>query len=180
MLWAAPFAIVLAVPLAGCGSSQKPEAATPKPPAASAPTGAAAECKALVELVNSGVQRVDSKLSATADPAEELRATAVAVDELVVQIGKLPLHEPQLKRLASDYQSMARALASGTRDLAGGVREGDRDLVARAQETIKAAVAQEDPIVDQINVFCTGSPGSEPAEPRRQPSQPDDTQRHET
>jgi hypothetical protein len=176
------FAIVLAAPL-GCASSPAPPAAAqPAAGPAGAPgaTGRMSECKALVQLVNAGVQRVDSRLTRTKDPTDELRATATAVEELVNEIGRLRLSEPQLVRLAHDYQSMARALASGTRELAGAVAQADEDEKARARETIKAAVAQEDPIVDQINVFCSGSPGREaPQGPTPEPD-PRDVERHET
>jgi hypothetical protein len=175
-------ALVLLAPM-GCASSPPP-AASSQPGAGAAASGGApgkvSECTALVRLVNAGVQRVDSRLARTSDPTEELDATASAVEDLAKEIGRLPLREPQLLRLASDYQSMARALASGTRDLVGAVRQGDEGEKARAKETIKAAVAQEPPIVDQINVFCSGSPGRDPELPVPVEADPGDVERHET
>ncbi|MEJ7734999.1 MAG: hypothetical protein WKG00_38145 [Polyangiaceae bacterium] len=167
---------------AGCASSPPPAASPPAAGAAAGrgDVGKVSECRALVRLVNAGVQRADSRLARTSDPSDELRATASAVEELADEIERLPLKQPQLVRLAGDYKSMARALASGTRELAGAVGKGDPEERARAKETIQAAVAQEPPIVDQINVFCSGSPGPDPEVPAPAEPDPTDVERHET
>lgn len=128
--------------LLGCGSSPKVK-----------------ECTAFVGVINTGVEKVQKLITASPDASggsavEELRTLADEMDTVAQQAEAASLTLPELKKYSGDYQAMAREVAAAARDLATAVDNVDSEKMKSAQDRIVAAVAKEDPLVEEINRFC--------------------------
>jgi hypothetical protein len=127
-------------------------AAPPAPPVEPAPD-VADECRALVGIINrgvDGVQDVGTKGSAV----EDLQALAAEMDRVVEELRDLELKSAELGRHAETYRAMASEVSAAARDLAAAVDEGDLGPMSEAERRVETAVAKEDPLVDGINAFC--------------------------
>jgi len=125
------------------------------------------ECNALVAVINTGVVGLEKAPKNEADPSgvSDLKAMATSMDGVAAETASVQLTITELKKLRDEYQKMAKDIAKAERELASAAQEqsaaGDPDkraqAVARrnaAEQTLDAAVKQEDPLVDQINKFC--------------------------
>jgi hypothetical protein len=163
-------------PLTACGSSSSGEGAqAPARPegSASAKPGSS-ECNALIDVINSGVTRVErmqSPSSSGNSAADDLLAMAKATDDLVAAAGRVKVTSPELAEMSAEYQRMAREVATAARAMAAAVRARDPGAIEDAQHAIEKAVLAEDPLVESINHFCKF--GEKP--PPRPPSAPRDS-----
>jgi DNA repair ATPase RecN len=115
------------------------------------------ECNSLINVINSGVDKIQKNTSVTPDggtPVVELRALADEMDGIAAEAAKVELTQPELKKLAERYQSMAGEVAVSARELAAAVDKVDVDEMQKAQSRMDKAVKLEDPLVDEINRFC--------------------------
>ncbi|MBI4703559.1 MAG: hypothetical protein HY744_20805 [Deltaproteobacteria bacterium] len=125
---------------AGCGKQKKIE-----------------ECNALVAVINAGVDRMQKSSALAADggaAVDELKAVAEVMDGAAAEASKVKLSVPELRKIAGDYQAMAKQVAAGARELAEAVEKVDPDKMKAAQEKVDKAVKLEDPLVDELNKFC--------------------------
>jgi len=115
-----------------------------------------AECNALITVINSGVQNLEKTPKTENDPTgvADLKAMAERMDKVAVDAAHVPVTIPEVKKLASDYQKMAKDIAKAERELAGAVDVKDAAKRSAAEQALDAAVKQEDPLVDAINKFC--------------------------
>ena len=164
--------------LTACASSSSGEGAqAPARPDGSEKKAGSSECIALIDVINSGVTRVErmqSPSSSGNSAADDLLAMAKATDDLVAAAARVRVTSPELAEMSAEYQRMAREVASAARAMAAAVRARDPGAIEDAQHAIEKAVAAEDPLVESINHFCKF--GEKP--PPRAPEAPDtpDTQ----
>jgi hypothetical protein len=116
-----------------------------------------AECNALITVINTGVQSLEKTPKTENDPtgATGLKAMAERMDKVAVDTANVPVTLPEVKRFSSEYQKLAKDIAKAERELAA-ASEGTGDAAKRsaAEQSLDAAVKQEDPLVDSINKFC--------------------------
>ena len=128
--------------------------------AASALAGCAqkrvAECNALILVINTGVQGLEKTPKTEADPTgvSDLKAMAERMDKVAAETAGVPVTLPEVKKLASEYQKMAKDIARAERELATAAESRDPAKRTAAEQSLDAAVKQEDPLVDSINKFC--------------------------
>lgn len=84
----------------------------------------APECSAFIDVINrdgEALKRasVPSAKGSSKEMAMTMRATADAADKLAADVAKLSLTEPELQKISTAYQSMAKDAAGAARDLAG-------------------------------------------------------------
>lgn len=115
-----------------------------------------AECNALVQVINTGVVRLEKapKNETDATGITDLKAIADAMDKVAADAGQVQVTLKEVKRFRDDYQKMVRDIAKAGHDLAAAAQEKDTAKQATAQSALDAAVKQEDPLVDQINKYC--------------------------
>ncbi|WP_437680405.1 hypothetical protein [Sorangium sp. So ce131] len=118
-----------------------------------------AECNALIEVINKGVQSIDKGSKAGADQggSSELKAMADAMDKVAADAAQVKLTTPELQKFSGEYQAMAKDVAKAARDLAAAADANDAEKTNTAQAAIEKAIKQEDPLVDNINQFCQGN-----------------------
>ncbi|MEJ7727840.1 MAG: hypothetical protein WKG00_01350 [Polyangiaceae bacterium] len=116
----------------------------------------AAQCNALIQVVNSGVQNLEkgNTLSGDRTGAAELKAMANAMDKVAADAARVETTIPALTKYAADYQAMAKEVAKAARNMAAAAEAKDADKINAAQAAMEKAVKQEDPLVDRINKFC--------------------------
>jgi hypothetical protein len=117
-----------------------------------------AECNALVQVINTGVVKLEKAPKNDADPSgvSDLRAMAESMARVAADAAGVELTLPDLKKMRDDYQKMAKDIAHAERDLAAAAQDRDAARRAAAETALDTAVKQEDPLVDQINKFCQG------------------------
>ncbi len=115
------------------------------------------ECNQLIEVINKGVDSLNkaskgtsNDLSGTAD----YKNMADTMDAVAADAAKVELTVPELKKLSSDYQAMAKEVAKSAREMVGAADSQDFAKVSTAKAAVEKAVKQEDPLVDSINKFC--------------------------
>jgi hypothetical protein len=115
-----------------------------------------AECNALVQVINTGVVKLEKAPKNEADPSgvSDLRAMAESMDKVAADAAGVALTLPDLKKMRDDYQKMAQDIAKAERDLATAAQDREAAHRAAAETALDAAVKQEDPLVDQINKYC--------------------------
>ncbi len=128
----------LALPLSGCSQKKTNE------------------CKALITVINSGVQALEKTppVESDATGVKTLRAMADAMDKVADEASKVPLSVPELKKMSADYQKMVRDISNAEREMAKAAEERDLTQRAAAEEKLTTAVKQEEPLVEKINGFC--------------------------
>ena len=115
------------------------------------------ECNALITVINSGVEKVQKGTSASPDggtPVSDLRALADDMDGIVAEAGKLQVTIVELKKFATDYQTMTTEIAASARELATAVDAVDMEKLSAGQARMETAVSRETPLIDEINKFC--------------------------
>jgi len=137
-----------------------PSASGEKPPAsASAPARTQRQqCAALISTVNAShdrLEKIQQQFKIAPDIPAELRAMADAMDKSVLALGNVPVTTPELKTFVERYTAMAKAIAKHGREVADGADKKDLDAMATAQISLSSAIAQEDPIVDDLNKRCS-------------------------
>jgi capsule polysaccharide export protein KpsE/RkpR len=115
-----------------------------------------AECNALILVINTGVQGLEKTPKTETDPTgvSDLKAMAERMDRVAAETAGVPVTLPEVKKLASDYQKMAKDIAKAERELATAAESRDAAKRSAAEQSLDAAVKQEDPLVDSINKFC--------------------------
>ncbi|AUX41359.1 hypothetical protein SOCE26_027700 [Sorangium cellulosum] len=118
-----------------------------------------AECNALIEVINKGVQSIDKGSKAGADQggSNDLKVMADAMDKVAADAAQVKLTTPELQKFSGEYQAMAKDVAKAARDLAAAADANDAEKTNTAQAAIEKAIKQEDPLVDNINQFCQGN-----------------------
>lgn len=120
--------------------------------------GKIAECNALIEIINKGINELNSSSSrgagtnttATADH----ETMADTMDRVAEDLSNLETRDQRLKELSGEYQSMAREVTKSARDLVAAFEAGDAVKVNAAKAAIEQAVKRESPLVDAINKYC--------------------------
>ena len=115
-----------------------------------------AECNALIVVINSGVQGLEKTPKVENDPTgvSDLKAMAERMDKVAGETASVPVTLPEVKKFSADYQKMAKDIARAERELAAAAETRDAAKRATAEQSLDAAVKQEDPLVDSINKFC--------------------------
>lgn len=115
-----------------------------------------AECNALITVINTGVQGLEKTPKTDNDPTgvSDLKAMAERMDKVAVDTASVPVTLAEVKRFSSEYQKMAKDIAKAERDLAAAAEVRDAAKRTAAEQSLDAAVKQEDPLVDSINKFC--------------------------
>jgi hypothetical protein len=130
--------LALAAALGGCGQKR------------------VSECNALILVINGGVQGLEKAPKPENDPTgvSELKVMAERMDKVAGDTASVPVTITEVKRFSSEYQKMAKDIAKAARDLAAAAESRDAAKRAAAEQSLDAAVKQEDPLVDAINKFC--------------------------
>jgi hypothetical protein len=117
------------------------------------------ECNNLVNQINAGVASLEkgAKPSGDSNDVAGLKSMADAMDKVASDTSKVEVTIPELKKFSSDYQTMTKEVAKAFRDMATAAEAKDMDKINAAQQALDKAVKQEDPLVDSINKFCSGS-----------------------
>jgi len=117
-----------------------------------------AECNALIEVINKGVQKIASIPTGKKDSngTAELRQMADAMDDALLSATEVRLTIPELVAYRLRYAKMARDVANSARDMASAADMKDLKKINDAQASLEIAIKEEDPIVDGINGFCQG------------------------
>jgi hypothetical protein len=137
--WVIPCALFLcATSATGCGQKK------------------AAECNALITVINVGVQTLEKTPKTDTDPngLGDLKGMAQTMDKVATDIGGVPLTIPEIRKFSADYQKMVKDIAKAERDLAVAAQERDQAKRSAAEIALDGAVKPEDPLVDSINKFC--------------------------
>ena len=115
-----------------------------------------AECNALILVINTGVQGLEKTPKADNDPTgvSDLKAMAERMDKVAVETAGVPVTLSEVKKFSSEYQKMAKDIAKAERELAAAAESRDAAKRSAAEQSLDAAVKQEDPLVDSINKFC--------------------------
>jgi hypothetical protein len=115
-----------------------------------------AECNALILVINTGVQGLEKTPKTENDPTgvSELKAMAERMDKVAVETASVPVTLPEVKAMSVAYQKMAKDIARAERELASAAESRDAAKRSAAEQSLDAAVKQEDPLVDSINKFC--------------------------
>jgi len=116
------------------------------------------ECGTLVSVINAGLEQLENgQQQRKNDPTGtvELRAMAAVMDQAAVSTAKLSLATPELKSLANRYEAMSKDIAKNARELADAAEKKDLDKLGKAQNALNDALKLEDPIVDDLNKFCS-------------------------
>lgn len=116
----------------------------------------AAECSALITVINGGVQTLEKTPKTEADPSgvNDLKGMAQSMDKVATDIGGVQLSVPEIKKFSTDYQKMVKDIAKAERELAAAAAERDQPKRSAAEIALDTAVKPEDPLVDNINKFC--------------------------
>jgi ABC-type Zn uptake system ZnuABC Zn-binding protein ZnuA len=114
------------------------------------------ECNGLVQVVNAGVQSVDKQPKPAEDPTgvAGLRALAEVMDRVAADAAKVPITVPELAKVSSDYQAMARDVARSAREMAAAADAKDVPKVSAAWAALEKAYNREEPLVDELNKLC--------------------------
>jgi hypothetical protein len=117
------------------------------------------ECNNLVNQINAGVASLEKGAKQGGDPNDVagLKAMAEAMDKVAGDTAKVEVSIPELKKFSTDYQGMTKEVAKAFRDMAAAAEAKDMDKINAAQQALDKAVKQEDPLVENINKFCSGS-----------------------
>lgn len=91
------------------------------------------------------------------DPTKtfELRAMADSLEETAKKTKDLSLATPELKALAQRYEAMTLQIAKDARGVAEAYEKNDVARLTKAQTTLNETLKLEDPIIDDLNKFCS-------------------------
>lgn len=134
------FPLVLAATLSACSAAKKNE------------------CGTLVNVINAGLEQLENgQQQRKNDPtgSVELRAMATVMDQAAQSAAQLSLSTPELKTLANRYEAMTKEIARTARELADAADKKDLDRLSKAQNALNDALKLEDPLVDELNKFCS-------------------------
>ena len=122
------------------------------------------QCNAFIERANSS-QTVVSSVHLDGDDPAPIEAAAAKVDAESKGVSDVKLEDPKLVDMKTRYAASLTAFAKTTRELAGLMKAAkDPKLAAdlegrlkKLEEQATAAEKDEAKIVDEVNVYCTGS-----------------------
>ncbi|TKD09447.1 hypothetical protein [Polyangium fumosum] len=119
------------------------------------------ECNAVIEVINGGMQKLNTSQDETKDArdTEQLRAMADVMDSVGRDIEAVPVTQPELVRKVADYRDMVHATAKAARDLARAIEAKDVHGANAATSALGTAVKRESPLVDAINTSCQSGTG---------------------
>ncbi|HVK70738.1 MAG TPA: hypothetical protein VM694_40060 [Polyangium sp.] len=119
------------------------------------------ECNAVIEVINGGMQKLNTSQNETKDASgpEQLRAMAGVMDSVDQDIEAVPVTQPELVRKVADYQDMVRTTAKAARDLARAIEAKDVRGANASTAALGRAVKRESPLVDDINAYCQSGTG---------------------
>ena len=110
----------------------------------------------MIPAAENGCVRLEKTPKAENDltGVSDLKAMAERMDKVAVETAGVPVTLPEVKKFSSDYQKMAKDIAKAERELAAAAESRDAAKRTAAEQSLDAAVKQEDPLVDSINKFC--------------------------
>src|ERR1700733_1319302 len=75
------------------------------------------ECNSLIAVINTNVQGLEKnpKVEGETNGAAELKAMADAMDKVAMDAGKVEVTIPDLKKIATEYQALAKDVAKAAR-----------------------------------------------------------------
>ncbi|NUP05540.1 MAG: hypothetical protein HOW73_05720 [Polyangiaceae bacterium] len=116
------------------------------------------DCDALMGLLNEGITELEnSRQQQKNDPTKmvELRKLADLMENLARRADELGISTPEVKALAQRYAVMGRDVAKSAREVADAQEKNDVSGVAAARTKLNEVLNREDPIVDELNKFCS-------------------------
>jgi hypothetical protein len=88
----------------------------------------APECEAMIKVINPAAEKVKAAGGKGERPEDHIKAMndiAAASDGAASGLAKVELTVPELKKISTDYQAMAKSIATAARDLADAVKTSD-------------------------------------------------------
>jgi multidrug resistance efflux pump len=114
------------------------------------------ECNQLAGVINDGLDKLEARPAPAGEGngVAELTGLAEAMDQLGQGAAKVTVTQPELQKIAADYQAMTKDVAQAARDMAAAATAKDEKKLAAAEASLQAAVKKEDPLVTELNRFC--------------------------
>lgn len=114
------------------------------------------ECNLLAGVINDGLDKLEARPAPAGESngVAELTSLAEAMDQLGQGAAKVTVTQPELQKIAADYQTMTKEVAQAARDMAAAAQAKDEKKLAAAEASLQAAVKKEDPLVTELNRFC--------------------------
>ena len=139
--------------LAGCGGSPAtPAGGAPSAASPGAAAGQSAECVALIDIVNHGVEALE-KMDGYAG-LDDLEKMATIRDAMAHEIEGVGPKQPELRAWAAEYPKTLRQTSAALRSVAAAARRGDASVRGDGARDLDAAMKREEPLVDRVNALC--------------------------
>lgn len=114
------------------------------------------ECNALVDVLNKGAKDIHERTNAITSKPEaiaEYKALADSAEKVADEAAKVDIKNPELKKLASDYETALREFAKAAREIASAEAKDIAKMNAAAN-AIEKVGKEEEQLVGDINKFC--------------------------
>jgi hypothetical protein len=112
------------------------------------------ECNSLITIINANVSTLEKAPKVETDVGGDLKSMAEIMDKAAGDAAKVELTLPELKKVSTDYQAMAKDVAKAAREMSVAAESHDAAKITTAQQAMEKAVKQEDPLIEGLNKFC--------------------------
>mgnify|MGYP005851163973 CR=1 FL=1 len=140
--------VALSMAIASCGESR------------------VSQCQRLIAVASNAVTQVeavigDGQLTSTGPALTEqatakLTSVAEAQEQALSEMQALELPDQQLQGFQQRFVSLYSDVSRASRDLVAAAQERDPQAVEQANNAFQAAIAQETPLVNEVNTYCVG------------------------
>lgn len=117
------------------------------------------QCVKLVAIANQAVEELQATIQANANPNNSAYLkVAETVEQAKTAMTAVELIDPQLQTFQKRFIDMYAALGETARALADAVEKQDAAAAETAQTAFQQATQQEEPLVNEVNTYCSAQP----------------------
>ncbi|MEB3360086.1 MAG: hypothetical protein VKK04_25395 [Synechococcales bacterium] len=121
--------------------------------------GTVSQCVRLIDIANAAATEVETVTqSSTPDDTEAFLTIAETADQAATDLGTLELSDAQLQTFKQRFIQLYQETGKATRDLVAAVEAADREAAEAAYAQLEAATSQEEPLVEEVNIYCRATP----------------------
>ena len=116
------------------------------------------QCNKLIKVANEAVSAVQTVTqTATPDNVAAMAKIAEAADKAKSDMQGLSIGDEKLKGFQTRFTSMYTDTSKATRELVAAANSKDAVAAQKAFDALKTATDQENPLVTQVNTYCTAN-----------------------